>query len=169
MISEIDKIIRESLTAFVEDVFKRKWRGREYEAVSLYAFGFLQPLFRPNTALTDPTQIALEGTVPGVMGLNPKGRVCKDLVLWPKPMMTCWDEKWKISNMPISIMEWKVFRLANRKAKMSAYDITWLKKFSESKPNFVGYAISLDLLNRDFRLCTTRTYDGSATHEWLIL
>jgi hypothetical protein len=38
--------------------------------------------------LTDATQIGIEVTVPSDKSLNPKGRVCKDLVLWREPSLT---------------------------------------------------------------------------------
>jgi hypothetical protein len=110
MNAEIDNIVRVSLTEFVEDVFRSSWRGREREAVSLYVLGFLQEQCRSGRILRDPTQIGIEAAVPSSLKLNPKGRVCKDLVLWREPKMTCWNERWEAVNPPLAIMEWKAFR-----------------------------------------------------------
>jgi hypothetical protein len=91
MLKQIDTIVRDSLTEFVADVFGSSWKGREREAVSLYAFGYLQRQIRKGGILRDPTQIGIEMTVPSKKSLNPKERVCKDLVLWREPNMTCWN------------------------------------------------------------------------------
>ena len=36
----LDDIIRRSLRAFLDYINEHRWKGRENEAVSLYAFGF---------------------------------------------------------------------------------------------------------------------------------
>jgi hypothetical protein len=170
MLTQIDNIVRDSLTEFVEDVFRSAWRGREREAVSLYAFGFLQGHIQTNGILSDPTQIAIEAAVPSHPSLNVKGRVCKDLVLWPEPKMTCWNQSWEVVNYPLAIMEWKAFRLRSSRPLVSHEDIDWLKQYSARRPpSFVGYAVSLDLLQRQFRLCVTRIESGQAKDRWLVL
>jgi hypothetical protein len=83
MLEEIDRAVRAAATEFVEAVFADGWRGREREAVSLFAIGYLIRQCRPGTVLHSPTQVAIEAAVPGVPELNPKGRVNKDLVIWP--------------------------------------------------------------------------------------
>jgi hypothetical protein len=105
MISELDLIIRQSLKDLVDDVFDRPWFGREREVVSLYAFGHLQRYCREGGVLSDPTQIVLEGAVPQLPGPNRKQLVCKDLVIWPKPRMTCWNEEQEPAHYPIAIVE----------------------------------------------------------------
>jgi hypothetical protein len=130
MAQQIDRPVRESLTDFITDLFARGWKGREYEAVSLYALGYLQRHFSPGSPLYDPAQIGLEVCVPGVATHNPKGRVNKDLVIWPAPAMTAWNAAWQVVNHPLAIMEWKVFQPKNARAKMSAYDIDWMGAFS---------------------------------------
>src|SRR6266550_3801870 len=89
---QLDQFVRKSLEAFIGRVFATNWRGREREAISLYAFGFLQQFCGSDPVLRDPTQIGIEATVSGI-ATNRKGRVNKDLVVWPAPGMTCWNEQ----------------------------------------------------------------------------
>jgi hypothetical protein len=170
MLKQIDIIVRDSLTEFVADVFGSSWKGREREAVSLYAFGFLQRQIRKGGILRDPTQIGIEVTVPSDKSLNPKGRVCKDLVLWREPNMTCWNAGWEVVNFPLMIMEWKAFRLPSSRPQISKKDVEWLRQYSALYPSvFVGYTVSLDLLQRKFRISVTRIEGGSADDHWLEL
>ena len=170
MLKQIGNIVQDSLTEFVNDVFDSSWKGREREAVSLYAFGFLQRQIRRGGILRDPTQIGIEVTVPSDKRLNSKGRVCKDLVLWREPNMTCWDANGKEVNFPLMIMEWKVFRLPSSRPQISDRDVDWLRKYSAFSPSvFVGYTVSLDLLHREFRISVTRIESGTVNHRWLEL
>lgn len=57
---DMDSIIRQSLREFVADVFAHSWWGKEREAVSLFAFGYLIRQCRPGSALFDPAQIGIE-------------------------------------------------------------------------------------------------------------
>ena len=170
MITDVDRAIAAGCHSFVEDVFSnRGWRGREHEAVSHFAFGFLQRECKAGTALSDPTQIVISGCVPGVPELNPKGRVNKDLVLWPTPGMSCWNAEWHVKNTPMAVMEWKIFRAATRPSRMSVYDLHWLQQFSHGRGDFVGYAVSLDLAARGWRLRVDRVADGRTDEKWINL
>lgn len=165
---QIDEVVRASLTEFVEDITLSSWKGREREAISLYAFGFLQKQFRAGLILNDPTQIGIEVAVPSAERLNPKGRVCKDLILWAESKMTCWNEDWKATLYPLAIMEWKAYRQIHKRAEVSAKDVRWLSDYSTLFP-IVGYAVALDLAHRDFRLSVTRVLNGQLTIDWLRL
>ncbi|HEX8174073.1 MAG TPA: hypothetical protein VF543_03020 [Pyrinomonadaceae bacterium] len=175
IVNEIDRIVQASLVEFVEDVFRSFWNGREREAVSLYVLGYLQKQCGEDKLLREPTQIGIEAAVPSSPKLNSKGRVCKDLVLWREPKMTCWNERWEAVNPPLSIMEWKVFRLPSSKAQVYPQDVAWLKSYATLFPSmfvghpFVGYAVALDLLQRNFRLSVTRVESGEAWDKWLEL
>lgn len=175
IVSEIDRIVRASLMSFLEDVFRSSWKGREREAVSLYVLGHLQKQCGEGKILRESTQIGIEAAVPSSLELNPKGRVCKDLVLWREPKMTCWNERWEAVNPPLSIMEWKAFRLPSSKAQVYPQDVAWLKSYSTLFSSifaghpFVGYAVALDLLQRKFRLSVTRVESGGARDKWLEL
>ena len=170
MINQVDVIIRDSLGDFVSEVTRSLWKGREREAISLYAFGFLQRYITADGVLRDTTQIGIEVTVPSDKAVNPKGRVAKDLVLWAEPKMTCWDQNWRVTNFPLAIMEWKVYRLPSRKAVVSNKDTEWLLYYSKYCPSaFVGYAISLDLIDQEFRINVTRGEGGSVQERRLVL
>ena len=170
MLAQIDLIVRGSLIEFVDEVLRSSWRGREREAISLYAFGFLQRQINGSRILTDATQIGIEVTVPSDRSLNPKGRVCKDLVVWREPKMTCWNEGWEVVNYPLAILEWKAFRLKSSNPLVSRYDVEWLQRYSAFCPtSFVGYAISLDLLQRQFCVCVTRVENGHRQDSWLVM
>lgn len=163
----IDEIISTSLVSFTDWIFDKNWKGRESEAISLYCFCCLAPRFGNNEIFKNQIQICIEGTVPGVPGINPKGRVQKDLVIWPPEVYTCWNDEWKVTNYPLSIIEWKVFREIHRKPKISEYDINWLKEFSKLSDNFVGYAVALDLADREFKINVTRVYKDTIDYNWL--
>lgn len=171
MIEELDSVIRQSLSEFVSDIFQAGWLGREREAVSLYVLGYLIRYCKPNCFLRDPTQIGIEVAVPQLRGPNKKKQVCKDLVIWRQPRMTCWNSAWEPVEYPTAILEWKVYRAgqASRGLGVSRYDIAWLGEFSVGLDDFVGYAVSLDLRSRKFRLLCTRVHDGQPNHRWLHL
>jgi len=169
LVQRIDNLVKESLASFVDWIFSNNWKGRENEAIGLYSFGHLAPHFGNDELFQNPVQICIEGTVPGVPGKNPKGRVRKDLIIWPASVFACWDENWKVSNYPLSVMEWKVFRQSTRKPKLSQYDVDWLIGFSKLTKQFVGYAVTLDLAARGFRLMATRCHQGEVQNNWLHL
>lgn len=99
MIAQIDEIVKLSLTTLAEDIASG-WTGRrEREVVSLFCFGHLLRHCRPGSFLSDPTQIGIEVAVlqiPSQTALTGKAgskeQVCKDIVIWPKARMTCWDD-----------------------------------------------------------------------------
>lgn len=165
----VDELVRESLTSLVADVSSSNWKGREHEVVSRYVIGHLAPRFGRHPLFRRPTQICIHGTVPGVPGRNPKGRVNKDLQIWPPEYESCWDDDWRPTRVPLAILEWKVFRPRTKRLTMSRYDIDWLRAFSELHEGFVGYAVSLDVAGRDRWLSVTRVASGVAQDDWLTL
>src|SRR5215475_11962231 len=81
--SDLEPIIERALRRFLAHVRDVGWHGRENEAVSLYAFGFLQRECVPGGPLVDATQIGIEvGAAPAPVK-GPRARVRKDLVIWP--------------------------------------------------------------------------------------
>jgi hypothetical protein len=162
-----DQLVRTSLASFVEDVFASGWRGREHEAISRYVFGHVINHVGVSPILKVPTQICVHGTVPGVPGKNPKGRVNKDLQFWPSSTQTTWNAKWKPEYIPLCVQEWKVFRPTTGRPRESEYDIEWLQAFSELHHAFVGYAVTLDLAGRDMRLTVTRACAGHVDRKWM--
>ncbi len=160
----MDNIIRESLAAFCADIFRIGWQGKEREAVSLYAFGYLLRHCKPDTIFYDPAQIGIEVRVVPPAGSGKKSEICKDLVIWPAPAMTYRSPPTPGGNVPLAIMEWK----ANR-ASVFKDDVDWLHTFASNHVGFVGYALSLDLDQRDFRLSCTRVTGRGCTPQWLVV
>ncbi len=127
--ADLDNAIRQSLTEFASSSLSSDWQGRrEREAISLFAFRHLLAQVRPGSALHDLAQITIECPVPQVAE-HGKAQVCKDLVIWPRPAMTCWDSDGMPRVAPSAIVEWK-FCIRH----MSAYDIKWLQAFSRFLP-----------------------------------
>jgi hypothetical protein len=138
-LADLDTIIRKSLTQLVVDV-SSGWSGqREREIVSLFCFGYLAKAW-PGTFLSSPTQVAIECAVPQTASQRHLGKrqVCKDIVIWPNPRMTCWDPSRQPTARPTCIIEWKHNVSGGR-------DLDWLAEFSEEAEKegipFVGYAV----------------------------
>ena len=165
MLPELNLVIRRSLKDLARDVCDSNgWFGREREVVSRYVFGHLLRYCKEGHVLHDPTQIVFESAVPQIPGPNRKALVCKDVVIWPEPGMTCWDEERKPVRYPLAIIEWKA-----NKTRVSRYDVDWLRAFSQDLDDFVGYAVCLDLEQRRFKLSCTRVYRGKAEAGWLVV
>ena len=106
--TELDDILKKSLTQFVNGIIEDGWYGKEREAISLYAFGTLINFCKPGTILDAPAQIGIEVRVPKPTrrdsksscldpqrSQRPKNEVMKDLVIWQAPGMT-----WLSTNLP---------------------------------------------------------------------
>jgi hypothetical protein len=104
-VESIDIFIRESLLDLREFISRTRWHGREREAVSLYAFGFLAARCKPEGPLRDPTQIGLDVAVRQPPGPRRKALVCKDLVIWPDPAGNCWDDSSNPTRHPLVVIE----------------------------------------------------------------
>ena len=166
----LDETVRSVLTDFAEAELDGSWNGRrEREAVSLFAFGHLVERARSGGTISDSTQIGLEVPVPqvtmdGENGNNKKNQVCKDVVIWPEPRMTCWDENHEPTVPPMSIIEWKFDR-----ASIYNGDVEWLETFTEEYPSCVGYAVSANQSKSRFTLSCTRVSDRQTQSEWLYI
>ncbi len=99
----IDSIISGSLRMFARQLKELDWLGRENEAVSLFAFGCLLSHVGPKRFLRDARQIGINVAVPQVQGPGRKRLVCKDLVLWPEPGMTCWRSIGVTGKTPVTL------------------------------------------------------------------
>jgi len=171
-IDELDGIIRGGLVDFAEEIRDRAWAGRrEREAVSYFAFRHLVSRCTSGGVLHDPAQISVEVAVPQLdektltrltKRSSAKSQVCKDLVLWPNPGMTCWNTEGQPVVYPLSILEWK---FGGR--TLFEYDMLWLRAYSDSLPGFVGYAIQVDPKHREFTVAAARVRRGVIDREWL--
>jgi hypothetical protein len=163
-IAEIDAIVTQSLEALALELASGSWRGRrEPEVVSLFCFGHLVGHCRPATALADPSQISIEVTVPQIPETaGSKMQVCKDIVIWPRPRMACWDEDGKPTVRPLSILEWK-----HNEGDMSEGDTIWLQKFSAEAPGFVGFAVATNQTASPFTISCNRLCAGQRIDRWV--
>lgn len=166
MHDHISQIVSTSLTSFAVDLAKSEWHvRREREAISFYAFRYLLREVQPNSFLHDSAQIGIEVPVPQVTNSG-KEQVCKDLVIWPKPMMTCWDKSGNPTCSPAVILEWK-FNVAS---KESQDDVDWLQRFTSTYPACQGYAVNIDHRDsRPFLLTCARVINGQTQCRWLYL
>ena len=172
MIGEIDCFVKASLTTLADELAGKSWTGRrEREMVSLFCFGHLVRHCRPGNFLADPAQIAIEVAVPQVSAQQAlsgsdasKLQVCKDIVIWPQPRMTCWDPDGNPTIRPSSIIEWKH---GQKDTEVSDDNVRWLCEFSAKSDDFVGYALCSNWPGRGARLSCTRVFRGDAQPRWL--
>jgi hypothetical protein len=162
----------DSLLAFF---CQNPWIGRERELVSLFAFGHLLPQVHPDSVMFDPRQIAIECGVlqtlfaPG----NPRDKkpnkkyVCKDVVIWPRPGMTCWSDSLEAIHVPLAIVEWKRLGFGKPVAATSdishdAHDVAWLSSYTARFPECIGYSVTLARTLNGERLAVRRYRSGQA-------
>jgi len=136
----IDDTIRATLREFVDHIRRSGWWGKEREAVSYFAFGFLVRSCAVGAELYDPAQIGIEVRVPRPPGLGVKEEITKDLVIWARPGETCWKAPRRSGRFPLAVMQWKV-----NEGSVSAHDVAWLIALTTHQPGCRGYALCLDL------------------------
>ena len=164
----IDKSIQSALSNFADEELDGSWSGqREREAVSLFAFGALIEQVDTSGVISSSRQIGLEVPVPQVTlddegGSNKKNQVCKDLVIWPKARMTCWDDNQNPTVPPMAIVEWKFDR-----ASIYDADVSWLKAFTKEYSNCIGYAVTANQPCSRFTLSCTRVSANQTRSKWL--
>jgi hypothetical protein len=179
---ELDAIVRESLHSFYPDICS-EWCGRENEMVNLYAWGHLRERVKPNTILSDFTQIGIEVAVCQLpkevlikwkpTAERPKKDVRKDLVIWPSARMSRWKDNVPC-NEPLAIMEWKVDHYFNRNAhpqnrREHLHDVEWLRETSlrSGMTNFVGYAVLVEHTHTPKTLTCVRVQAGNVDKQFV--
>jgi hypothetical protein len=160
--------LREALAAFQAGISVSGWRGREREAVSHFAFSYLVPQCRPGAVIHEPGQIGIEVAVPGVLGLNPKTQVCKDVVIWQGAGQTCWDDERRPTRAPLAILEWKCHRSATPN-DFAPHDVEWLKAFTAKWHQTIGILVQLGLARNAPRLRASMVEMGEIDESWLTL
>ena len=161
-VKELDRIISRSLRLFLDYINRKHWTGRENEAVSLYAFGFLQKECSARGPLFDPTQIGIEVGAANTKKSR-KSQVRKDLVIWRTAGANRWYPQKKRSE-PLAILEWKVRRPGVKRRPTSRTDIDWLSRHCRRHKETLGYAILLDLKENIAKLSVIRV-DALGLHE----
>ena len=159
----IDATIRAALGEFVADIRRSGLWGKEREAVSHFAFGFLIRCCAADAELHDPAQIGIEVRVPRPPGLGIKDEITKDLVIWGRPGETCWEAPHQSGRFPLAVMQWKV-----NEGSVSSDDVAWLVALTTHQPGCHGFALCLDLEPR-LRLRCDRVHRGKIEEEWLTI
>ena len=161
----LDQIISRSLRSFLDYINRQHWEGRENEAVSLYAFGFLQKECSQEGPLYDPMQIGIEVGAADTPK-SPNSQVRKDLVIWKSPGANRWYPAYRESE-PLAVIEWKVWRSDMKRRPSSSADIGWLSQHCGIHRETVGYAVLLNLTERPASLTFVRV--DSSDHREITL
>ena len=158
----LDSVIKQTLTAFGRAILDTPWFGKEREAVSYYAFGFLAKACEPGTLLHDPGQLAIEGRIPGTRS-HSKKQVCKDLVIWRAPGANCWEGPNKAVHVPLAIIEWK----ADREAFYQE-DIDKMVEYTTSYPGLLGIVVTFNSKKKTV-LRAAKVMNGVVELDWLLV
>lgn len=156
----LETLVHSTLTAFGRAILDTPWFGKEREAVSYYAFGFLVKACKPNTWLYDPGQLSIEGRIPGTRS-HSKKQVCKDLVIWPAPGMNCWAGPNKAVHVPLAIIEWKA-----DSDTLFEEDITKMQEYTTSYPGLHGIVVTFNAKKKTV-LRTAKVLNGVVERDWL--
>ena len=163
---EFDENIISCLKEFLKDINECKWVGRENEAVNTFTLSYLLKKVKEGTTLNNPGQIGIEVAVPQINHESEikknKKQVRKDLVIWKKPMMTCFDNNKNPVNYPFAILEWKFKGFSKHQRnrdKQFESDVNWLKEYSE-RHGILGYAIMVIWTPEKHLLNAVRIFNG---------
>lgn len=173
MVEEIDLVLKQSLTALARDPHVRGWRAKENGWVSYFAFRHLVPCCRPGSVLSDPAQLGIEVSVASVPSWKTRA-VCRDIVIWPKPGMTCWGDggnrkAWEPCHHPTAILEWKVHRPWGYSNKEVMKEREWLREYCPLQPSVAGYAIEVDARRFPVTINCDRFLGDDEQKDWLKL
>ncbi|HEY4658901.1 MAG TPA: hypothetical protein VIH11_05280 [Gemmatimonadaceae bacterium] len=120
---------------------------RERELVSLFAFGPLLAVVHSDGELFDARQIGIEVAVPqrpSWPGERLKVDVCKDLVIWERPEMTCWGPDGAHRLFPRAVLEWKAVPPRGRASgavRGQRHGELWLQWMVNESPASEGYSV----------------------------
>lgn len=172
----LEEQLREAFSSFARSVIPRY--ARERELVSTFIFAHPLPTVGPGRVLNAAHQIGIEVAVPQRRDLpNPRRDpdVCKDIVIWPSPGMTCWDEQGRAVHYPLAVLEWKSINLKDRKTTRTrkrviehASDVDWLRWYVDAAPGATGYAVLVDLSVPLQPVIVHRLHALGETSEWFI-
>jgi len=172
--SQLDDLIKSALLSFSSIPKVSQW-AREKELVSWFVTDHLLPQVNPQSIIHQPSQVGIEVAVPQhKTPNNPRKNpdVCKDVVIWEEPKMSCWDSDGMANIYPLSVLEWKSFnkrdRPGQRKNKtktFTEYDIPWLQKTSSKVEKFIGYGILADVTNQKIEITCVR-FTGTEKNDF---
>ena len=165
-VTTLDTQLHAAFELFAEELAARNPYARERELVSLFAFGPLLSVCRADHPLFDPRQIGVEVAVPP-SGTKPQTN--KDLVIWPDPWQTLWNEAGEHAHQPLAILEWKGGMAASARALSPSdrKDIsTYLSAQSTPPRETEGYFVHVTGGPRAWRVSVTRYAKGHAYPGW---
>ena len=139
------------------------WRGKEHDCVNLFVHKFLFSRVTLAGPISDHTQIGIETAIPQGSGIGKKQAVRKDLVIWPRPEMTTWNNEWTAVNFPIAVIEWKARRKKSRTPAIFPYDLDWVTRYSLLREDFIGCCATVDFTEPKTRVETALVEAGKVT------
>jgi hypothetical protein len=152
--------------------------SRERELVSVFVFSHLVATTAPGRSIATAGQIGIEVAVPQRRDLpNPRHDpdVCKDIVIWPKAGMTCWDEEGRAVHLPRAVIEWKSINRKDRpdtarrkREKDHLGDVEWLRSLVNRSPHSEGYAVLVDLSCVPASISVQRVAAGVESPDWFV-
>jgi hypothetical protein len=158
----LDAVLEAAFVSFADQLRDSAWYGKEREAISVFVMSHLVPRCRPGTVLHDAGQIGIEVRVPQLPGPGRKAAVCKDLVIWPKAGMTCWDQARRPTQASLAVLEWKC-----SKRSFSTYDLDWLVEFTRANPTCTGFVVCFNRPPASPVIRIARVVSGDVHLDWL--
>ena len=145
----IDYFIDDALHEFARWLSgdNRQWRGKEWDTVAVFVDAFLRKHVGKHAAIKHQSQIRTESQVATTTARGWRG-VLKDVVIWPAPFMTCWDEQWQATRVPWAIMEFKQWRDRPKSVLFDQRDSDWVAAWTMENPKSLGYVVTIDLADR---------------------
>ena len=157
----IDRFIEDAIYRFAEWIAADTWQGKERDCVNIFATRFILPAISPDAAITEYSQVRIEGGVPQPVGDHFKRpSATKDLVIWRDPLDVAWDVEWKPTKLPWVILEWKTRRNGSFDSMFDTHDIAWLKAFTEQNSDVFGYTVTVDFRDALREVHFARFKDG---------
>lgn len=167
-IFQLDRLLKKAFPQFVADIRKDGWQGKERDCVNRFAMGYLVGACGDHHFLKRPTQIGIEMPVGKPRGVGVNKSLPKDLVIWRKPGVTCWDDDWCPKTAPLAVIEWKTSR-GTKGGQKASHERAWLRAFARSNEKSVGYAVSVKFLesDRSCRVTVARFFRDDHIPDWL--
>lgn len=124
-----------------------EWRAKEWDTVAVFVDVFLRKHVGAGAAVHHQSQIRIESQVGTTTNLGWRG-VRKDVVIWPEPYMSCWDEQWKATRVPRAVLEFKQWRSRPKSMLFDQNDSEWVAAWTIENPKSLGYVVTIDLSDR---------------------
>ena len=172
----LEQQIRAALSTFASSFAISSPYERERELVSRFVISHLLPTVQAGAPLFDVGQVGLEVAVPQRRDIPNKRHdpdVCKDVVIWPRPGMVCWDDNGKVVHYPSAVLEWKSINrkdsvaMARKKTTRDRPgDVEWLRSLVLADPSVEGYSALVDLKSSPSSLTVTRVVADGDSPDW---